>query len=435
MSANCRARAATTLARVITDGASLDQVLMPSLETVAAADRALLQQLCYGTLRSYHRLDGILSQLLKKPLKKKDADLRALMLCGLHQLLEMRTPAHAAISETVEACRALRKNWATGLVNGVLRRCSRESESLLGHLNSAQAVSHPDWLFDSINQHWPQQAQGIFEAGNSHPPLCLRVNRRLLGREEYLSQLQAAGLEAACCQFAEDGIRLLTPVDVDRLPGFSQGLASVQDEAAQLAADLMCIEEGARILDSCCAPGGKACHLLERRPEISELVAMDSDSGRLDRVVENLSRLGLVASVMQGDAQNPPPELAAESFDNLLVDAPCSGSGVIRRHPDIKLLRLAEDIPAFAATQLAILHGLWPLLKPGGQLLYATCSIFPEENSGVIGDFLKGCDSAQLLPLGVNWGVDCEGGRQLLPSTDGADGLFYALLRKTDKAG
>jgi 16S rRNA (cytosine967-C5)-methyltransferase len=435
MPANCRAQAAKILARVIADGASLDQVLSPGLETVATADRALLQQLCYGTLRSYHRLDGILSQLLKKPLKKKDADLRALMLCGLHQLLEMRTPPHAAISETVEACRALKKNWATGLVNGVLRRCSRESESLLSKLNTAQLNSHPAWLFDAISQHWPAQAQQVLEAGNGHPPMCLRVNRRLLRRDEYLSQLQAAGIEASCCVYAEDGIRLQVPVDVERLPGFGQGLVSVQDEAAQLAADLMSIGEGTRVLDSCCAPGGKTCHLLERQPAIAELVAMDSDSARLDRVVENLSRLGLAANVMQGDATTPPRELEAESFDQVLVDAPCSGSGVIRRHPDIKLLRRAEDIPAFATTQLAILQGLWPLLKPGGQLLYATCSILPEENSGVIGAFLADCDSAELLPLTVDWGIDCDGGRQLLPSADGADGLFYALLQKTGGTG
>jgi 16S rRNA (cytosine967-C5)-methyltransferase len=435
MSANCRANAAKILARVIAEGASLDQVLSPGLEAVATVDRALLQQLCYGTLRSYHRLDGVLSQLLKKPLKKKDADLRALMLCGLHQLLEMRTPPHAAISETVEACRALKKNWATGLVNGVLRRCSRESEALLSKLSTAQQSSHPGWLFDAISRHWPAQAQQVLAAGNGHPPMCLRVNRRLLGRDEYLLQLQAAGIDASSCVYAEDGIRLQAPVDVERLPGFGEGLVSVQDEAAQLAADLMSIGEGDRVLDSCCAPGGKACHLLERQPAIAELVAMDSDSARLDRVVENLSRLGLAANVMQGDATTPPRELEAESFDQLLVDAPCSGSGVIRRHPDIKLLRRAEDIPAFATTQLAILQGLWPLLKPGGQLLYATCSILPEENSGVIGAFLAGCDSAKLLPLAVDWGIECDGGRQLLPSVDGADGLFYALLQKTGAAG
>jgi 16S rRNA (cytosine967-C5)-methyltransferase len=431
MSANCRASAARILARVIADGASLDQVLGPGLETVANADRALLQQLCYGTLRSYHRLDGVLQQLLRKPLKQKDADLRALMLCGLHQLLEMRTPAHAAISETVEAARGLKKNWATGLVNGVLRRCSRESESLLNSLNEAQLASHPDWLFAAITRSWPQQAQQIFSAANGHPPMCLRVNRRTVCRDDYLPQLLAAGIAADSCAYAVDGIRLREPVDVSCLPGFGNGFASVQDESAQLAASLITPGEGARVLDSCCAPGGKACHLLERYPAISELVAMDSDAGRLQRVRENLSRLDLVASVIEGDARNPPGTLAGESFDHILVDAPCSGSGVMRRHPDIKLLRRAADIAAFASTQLAILQGLWPLLKPGGLLVYATCSILPQENDDVVRAFLGHSDTARQLPIVVDWGIDCDGGRQLLPSLEGGDGLFYALLHKT----
>lgn len=430
LSANCRATAAKILARVIAGGASLDQVLDPGLAATQDADRALLQQLCYGTLRSYHRLDGVLQQLLKKPLKKKDADIRALLLCGMHQLLEMRTPDHAAISETVEACRALRKNWATGLVNGVLRRCSRESDALMQTLSSAQLASHPDWLFNAISERWPQQAQQVFAANNGHPPMCLRVNQRLVAREEYLRQLQAAGIQAEPCLLAEHGIRLQKAVDVSRLPGFDAGLVSVQDEAAQLAAELVTIPEGARVLDSCCAPGGKTCHLLERFPAIAELVAMDSDAGRLGRVTENLSRLGLSASVVEGDARTPPPSLAGDSFDYILIDAPCSGSGVIRRHPDIKLLRRAADIAAFATTQLAILQGMWPLLKTGGQLLYATCSILPQENNQVIDAFLANCGSAQQLPLSVGWGIDCQGARQLLPCAEGADGLYYALLQK-----
>jgi len=431
LSINCRASAAKILARVIAGGVSLDQVLEPGLAATEDADRALLQQFCYGTLRSYHRLDGILQGLLKKPLKKKDADLHALMLCGMHQLLEMRTPDHAAISETVEACRALSKNWATGLVNGVLRRCSRESAALLQTLSAAQLASHPDWLFDAISEHWPQQAQQIFAANNDHPPMCLRVNQRLVSRDAYLQQLRDTGIEAEACLLAEHGIRLQKAVDVSRLPGFAAGLVSVQDEAAQLAAELVTLPEGARILDSCCAPGGKTCHLLERNPAIAELVAMDSDTGRLGRVTENLSRLGLSASIMEGDARTPPASLREESFDYILVDAPCSGSGVIRRHPDIKLLRRAEDVPAFATTQLAILQGMWPLLKSGGQLLYASCSILPQENSQVIDAFLTHCASAQQLPLDVDWGIDCQGARQLLPCADGADGLYYALLQKS----
>jgi len=426
---DCRAAAARVLAKVIAGGAALDTPLREALEETRDGNRALLRELCYGSLRHFDRLDGILRQLLEKPLGRKDTDIRALLLIGLYQLEHMRVPDYATVSTTVEACRALRKPWSTGLVNGVLRRFPRERDRLLSRLNAAQAAAHPRWLHESIRAAWPDRATEIFAANNSYPPLCLRVNRRALSREEYRSALEEAGLPATLCETGEDGVRLEAPVDVGRLPGFSSGAVSVQDEAAQLAAQLLDAQPDERILDACAAPGGKACHILERQPALRELVALDSDATRLARVEENLARLNLTAAVRQMDASDP-AGLAPESFDRILVDAPCSGSGVIRRHPDIKLLRKAADIERFAARQMDILRGTWPLLRPGGRLVYATCSIFPAENVGVVDGFLSNEVSARLVPLDTAWGIDCDGCRQLLPRRDGPDGLFYAVLRK-----
>jgi 16S rRNA (cytosine967-C5)-methyltransferase len=429
MSSNCRAEAARVLAAVL-DGASLNEPLAKAVESVPEADRALLQQLCYGTLRSYHRLQGILRQLLQKKLKRKDNDINALLLLGLYQLAEMRTPDHAAISTTVEACRVLKKHWATGLVNGILRRYTRESQALLSKLDNAETNSHPQWLLDEIARSWPAYTDSIIEANNTQPPMCLRVNAIGATAQAYEKQLTLAGVESQLCELSPVGIRLQSPVDIVRLPGFTEGLVSVQDEAAQLAAALLDAQPGQRILDACAAPGGKACHLLELVPGVAELVVMDVDAGRLHRVQENLERLKLPATLLQGDATRPPAALVGDRFDRILVDAPCSGSGVIRRHPDIKLLRRKEDIAQFADTQLAILKGLWPHLLHEGKLLYVTCSILPLENQSVIERFLAAESSARLQPLAVEWGVDCGGTRQLLPSTTGPDGMYFALLEK-----
>lgn len=429
MSVACRASAAKIVAEVMA-GASLNAPLAQGLAKVADVDRALLQQLCYGTLRSYHRLDAILRQLLTKNFKRKDADIHALLLVGLYQLLEMRTPDHAAISTTVEACRVLGKHWATGLVNGVLRRSSRESVQLLGKLDEAALCSHPAWLLAELKAHWPQHYEQIIAANNEHPPLCLRVNLQKISRSDYLQRLQEDGVAAANCTYSNAGIRLQAAVDVTRLPGFAEGLVSVQDEAAQLATQLLQPLAGERILDACAAPGGKACHLLEFAPALAELVAMDADASRLTRVEENLQRLNLSATLLVADASEPPAALVAASFDRILVDAPCSGSGVIRRHPDIKLLRRADDIARLAQTQLAILEGLWPLLRSGGRLLYVSCSILPLENQAVIASFLEQQPAARLQPLDVDWGIDCAGARQLLPQENGPDGMYFALLEK-----
>lgn len=427
---DCRAAAATALARVIDAGEALDGPLADAFQEVEVRDQGLLKQLCYGTLRDYHRLDGIVARYLDKPLKRRDTDIQALLLIGLHQLFELRIPDHAALSTCVEACRSLGKPWATRLVNGILRRSLREADNLESGLSESQRLSHPEWLLRALQQSWPQHWQMLVEANNQHPPMCLRVNLRQVTRNEYLQRLGSAGIEAESCELTRTGIRLAAPMDVNALPGFQDGHVSVQDEAAQLAAELLDPQPGERVLDACAAPGGKACHLLEREPAIAELVAMDSEATRLARVEDNFARLQLPAALVCGDAGAPPAELEPASFDRILVDAPCSGSGVIRRHPDIKLLRRAEDLASLAEQQLRILEGLWPLLKPGGRLLYATCSVLPEENSKVMAAFLERCSEATPIPLPVDWGEVAGVGRQLLSSPVGCDGLYYALLQK-----
>jgi 16S rRNA (cytosine967-C5)-methyltransferase len=429
MASSPRAAAARTLAGTL-NGRSVDDGLPAALESVPARDRGLVRQLCYGTLRSYPLLAGILDQMLERPLKRRDADIRALLLLGGYQLLYLRTPDHAAISTTVEACRELQKPWATRLVNGVLRRWGREQDTLREGLEPCQLDAHPAWLYQALQETWPDQFRQIIAANNSQPPMTLRVNLARVGREEYLAQLAQAGLQAEACEGLSSAVRLASPADVLDLPGFSDGLVSVQDAAAQWAAVLLDPGPGDRVLDACAAPGGKACHLLEQQPDLAELVAMDSDAGRLDKVRDNLQRLGLQATVLTADASAAPKAPGATSFDCVLVDAPCSGTGVIRRHPDIKLLRRPGDIEKFAATQLAILQGAWKLLRNGGRLLYVTCSVLPRENQEVVEHFLALTGDARSLPLPAGFGISAGAGRQLLPEPDGDDGLFYALLGK-----
>ena len=429
MALDARAAAAHVIGDVL-KGKSLNQALPDRLEKVSEKDRSLLQQLCYGTLRQSPRLQAILRQLLDKPLKDKDADLQGLLMCGLYQLESMRIPDHAAVAETVGAVRALKKNWARGMTNAVLRRFQREREQLVTALDEAAAASHPPWLYKKVQEQWPAAAPAIVAANNQQPPMTLRVNTGRQTRDDYLEILADQGIQASGGKISPHAIQLAQPRDVLELPGFAQGQASVQDEAAQMAAILLCADAGERVLDACAAPGGKACHILELQPQLAELVAMDIDQRRLEKVSENLRRLGLQATTLAGDAAQPPSQLAAASFDRILVDAPCSASGVVRRHPDVKLLRRASDISPLAEAQLRIISGLWPLLSPGGTLLYATCSILDEENSQVVRRFVNGQDDAQLVIADTEWGEAVDCGRQLLPSPDGPDGLFYALLRK-----
>ncbi|GAB3283479.1 16S rRNA (cytosine(967)-C(5))-methyltransferase RsmB [Parahaliea aestuarii] len=428
MAGDCRAAAARVLA-LVASGQSLNQALPGQLNAVAPRDAALLRELCYGSLRMWPRLEALADQLLDKPLRGKDSDVYALILVGLYQLGETRVPDHAAVASTVGATRSLGKGWARGLVNALLRRYLRERETLENALPPAARAAHPAWLMQRLQGEY-DNLDTLLAANNSRPPMALRVNLSRVARSDYLQQLEGAGIAASAGALADSALYLQQAVDVNSLPGWEAGLVSVQDEAAQLAAPLLQARAGERILDACAAPGGKSCHLLESQPGLAELVAMDIDGERLERVEENLERLQLAARVIVGDGAKPPAELAAESFDAILTDAPCSASGVIRRHPDIKLLRRASDIGQLAGQQLAILHGLWPLLKPGGRLLYVTCSILAEENSAVIARFLAQQEGASEQPLAVNWGQPRDHGRQLLPQENGPDGLYFALLTK-----
>lgn len=426
---DCRAAAALCLAAVA-DGASLSQQLPLHANQVKPRDQALYRQLCYGVLRLYPRLNAYLSQLLDKPLKAKDRDVQMLILLGIYQLLELRVPDHAAVSATVSATRALKKPWSKNLVNGVLRNWQRRQADADKDLSDAERAAHPEWLHQRILQAWPQQAQAIEAANNTHPPMCLRINRRRQSREEYLQQLAAVAIEASACNDSEEGIRLHTAVDVEQLPGFATGCVSVQDEAAQLSAGLLQLQPGQRLLDACCAPGGKTSHCLELEPGLAELVALDIDEQRLQRVQQNLDRLDLNATLLCADAANTDQWWNGEGFDRILLDAPCSATGVIRRNPDIKLHRRASDIDRLQTLQLQLLKTLWPTLSDDGLLLYATCTILPAENEQVIEQFLLEESSAEAIPIEANWGIERPFGRQLFPRIDGHDGFYYALLRK-----
>jgi 16S rRNA (cytosine967-C5)-methyltransferase len=427
---DCRAAAARTLARVMA-GQSLKQALPEQLDAVAPRDRGLLQELCYGTLRQEPRLHALARQLMDKPLRSKDRDVEALILVGLYQLSDTRVPDHAAVASTVAATRSLGKGWARGLVNALLRRYLREHETLEAALQAAARAAHPAWLYRRLQRDWGERAAGILAANNTRPPMTLRVNLARVTRDAYRAQLDAAGLASRPGTLAASALYLERAVDVGELPGFAEGLVSVQDEAAQLAAELLDPRPGERVLDACAAPGGKTCHSLERQGQLGEMVALEIDPERASRVQQNLDRLGLSARLLVADAAHPPAELEAGSFDRILVDAPCSASGVIRRHPDIKLLRRESDIGQLARQQAAILDGLWPLLKPGGYLLYVTCSVLGEENSAVVTDFVARHPQAQLVLPSADWGVECPAGRQLLPTADGPDGLFFAGLQRS----
>jgi len=426
---NTRLIAAQVLSRVLQDGQSLTAVLESALKAVESGkDRAFIQALCYGVCRTYHRLDFILSELLDKPLK--DQGVKALALVGLYQLKYMRVKPHAAVSETVLAAR--KKPWAKALINALLRSYLREQDKLEQKADNVQsaAVSHPDWLIKKIQEDWPQQAQQILHENNQQPPMALRVNLARISTDQYLQQLSEQGIEAVAVSFCPSAIILDKPVAVDLLPGFAEGLVSVQDTAAQLAAGLLDVQAEHRVLDVCAAPGGKTAHILEHQPQLKELVAVDIDESRLQRVSDTLQRLRLPAKLVVGDAASPQDWWDGQLFDRILLDAPCSALGVVRRHPDIKLLRRAEDIKPLQALQLNILNAVWPLLAPGGIMLYATCSILKQENEQQIDAFLAEHPDAVELPIDAVWGFAGSHGRQIMTGESAMDGFYYVRLGK-----
>ncbi len=410
----------------VLDGRNLSVVLETLFQHyphITSQQRATSQDLAYGTLRFYARLEALLQQLLQKPLT--EAFIHHLLLVSLYQLAYDKAGAHTVVNQAVLAAAKTKKSWAKGLVNAVLRNFLRQRDVLEQKLanNQVAQYSYPQWWINKLKQQYPDHWASMLEAGNQHPPMTLRVNRRHSDTDHYLQRLQAADLPAQALD--AQAIMLEHAVPVSRLPGFEQGQASVQDWGAQFAALELDAKDGMRVLDACCAPGGKTGHVLELADV--HMTAMDNDAKRLQRVQQNLDRLGLQASLVQGDASTPDAWWDGQPYDRILADVPCTASGIVRRHVDIKWLRREEDIAAFAEQQRVILQGLWRLLAKGGKLLYVTCSVFHEENQQQIAQFLRSQPDARLLPLKHDALQSNQG--QLLPGTE-HDGFFYALLQK-----
>jgi 16S rRNA (cytosine967-C5)-methyltransferase len=433
--AKTRALAAEVVDAVVSDGRSLDAAIAEREARVPTADRPLVRMLAYGVLRNHWQLQAWIAQLVSRPFRKRDSVINALLAVGLFQLTDTRVPDHAAVSQTVEAARALRRPKLAGVVNACLRRFQRENLAEMAPESDEVRWNHPRWLIDRLRRDWPKDADAILEANNKRAPMWLRANARRTTATEYRERLAATGIEATLQEGVPDALRLAEPHPVDDLPGFGDGDASVQDAAAQIAARWLMQHTPRRVLDACAAPGGKSGHLAELGRDDFDLVAVDSDAARLERVRENHERLGLGATIVAGDASKPGEWWNGEPFDAILLDAPCSATGVIRRHPDIKLLRREADIDELSALQANILDALWPTLAPGGRLLYVTCSVLGAENDVVVGGFLDSRDDAEEDAVLPNYNIRdvmraraC--GYQVLPGTAGMDGFYYACLVK-----
>ncbi|KRE94481.1 16S rRNA methyltransferase [Frateuria sp. Soil773] len=431
MNTDTRALAAQALAEVALRGASLRDAMerhAPKLRD--PRDRALLMALLSEGARWWLRFDPALDRLLEKPLRQKEPQVHALLVLGLVQLEILQLQDYAAVAATVEAARALKKPRLAGLVNAVLRRWQRERTTLLAELDAQPTTrhAHPAWLAKALARDWPAQADAVMQADNVEPPLMLRVNRRRSDRATLAAQLHAAGHPAEPHPWLRDGLVLPHSTDVTRLPGFEDGAFAVQDGAAQAAADLADLSDGLRVLDACAAPGGKACHLLERAA--IDLTALEFDPQRADRIRQNLRRLRLDARLVIGDAGAPAGWWDRKPFDRILVDAPCSATGVLRRRPDVRLHRRESDIAAMNAQQRRILAALWPLLAPGGRLLYITCSVLRAENEAIVAGLLAAQPDAQAVAIELPAGRPAAVGWQILPGDGDLDGMYYAVLQK-----
>jgi 16S rRNA (cytosine967-C5)-methyltransferase len=428
------AAAARAVAAVASGGRSADAVLAGA----GGEQRAALRAVTLGTLRHYLRLLPALRALLTDDGAGCAPALLALLACAAHQLEYSRNPREATVSQAVDAARLLRLPRAAGLVNAVLRRYLRERTELLARVDAdpAAAAAHPAWLYQALAAAWPDDLAAILAANNAHPPLTLRVDRTRTPVSAYLAELAQAGLAAQAVAAVPTAVTLQRPVPVARLPGFGEGRVSVQDAHAQLAAPLLDPQPHERVLDACAAPGGKTGALLEHAGGSLELTAVDSDAARLEMIAANLRRTGREARLVAADLTAPPRWWDGRPFDRILLDAPCSSTGVIRRHPDIRLLRRASDIAPLAELQLRMVVACFRLLKPGGRLLYATCSILPQENAAVIAAFLAAEPEAAVLPLPLQRlpGLAARpsgAGVQLLPGGEaGGDAFYYACLTR-----
>ena len=403
-------------------GRSLDAALTFDVQSTRQ-ERGLLRALAYDSIRWYLRLDALLDRLLARPGQKLEPDVRALAIVGLCQLLYTEIPAHAAVAETVEAARQLGHPRAAGFINAILRRCQREHTQLTAQIDRDVAIrtAHPRWLVDALEADWGEQAAAILAANNQRPPFWVRVNRRRTSGAQYRARLAASGIAVADSMYDDEALLLADAMDVADLPGFAEGEVSIQDAAAQLGARLVAPRPGDRVLDACAAPGGKTGHLLELQPELAQLVAVDVSSERLTRIADNLRRLGMSATLVAGDAGEPAAWWDGRPFERILLDVPCSATGVIRRHPDIKLLRRPDDIAALADRQLQLLRASWALLAPGGRLVYASCSALQAETAEVVQAFIAtGAPVREAAPS-----------VRIAAGTAGMDGFYYACLEKT----
>jgi 16S rRNA (cytosine967-C5)-methyltransferase len=427
------ADAARVVSSVVSDGRSADVALAPFDANV---QRSAIRAIALGSLRWYLRLAPAMNRLLSRP-KGVAPRLHALLVASAHQIEYSRNAPQATVHVAVDAARILKEDHATGLVNAVLRRFVTERASLFNQVDRGAPgrTAHPSWLVDRLSEAWPRQLDALLDANNAHPPMFLRLDLSRRKRDEYLSELQQAGIPAHPVSWAPAAVRLEEPIALAQLPGFSDGVVSVQDAGAQMAAPWLDARGGMRVLDACAAPGGKTGHLLEHTADLAELVSVDIDAQRVERIAENLRRLRRSARLVVGDVRQPAGFWDGQPFDRILLDAPCSSTGVIRRHPDIKLLRRSDDIAPFARAQLEILEACFGMLAPGGRLLYCTCSTLPEENRMVVESFLTGRPAAQRVPLEpelVPGAVSTGGGVQLLPGAEaGSDGFYYACVEKT----
>ena len=433
--AKTRAVAAEVVDAVAAGGQSLDAAIARLEARVGPEERSLLRMLSYGTLRNYWQLQHWIGQLLDRPLKKRDSVINALLAVGLFQLCDTRIPDHASVSQTVEAARLLRRPKLAGLLNACMRRFQRESLAEARGGSDAALWNHPQWLIDKLRDDWPDDVEDILAANNARAPMWLRANSSRQSAAEYRRRLAEVEIEAELLESVPDAVRLIEPQAVENLPGFADGDVSVQDAAAQIAARWLMEASPSRVLDACAAPGGKSGHLHELGGAALELTAIDNDASRIERVRENHKRLGSNATITVADASNSGEWWDGRPFDAVLLDAPCSATGVIRRHPDIKLLRRASDIDELGALQGRILSALWPLLAPGGRLLYVTCSVLSEENDDVVREFLQASNDAEEGSVLPNNNIRdlmrrTACGYQILPGTADMDGFYFACLEK-----
>ncbi len=435
--AGARSLAARVVARILEEGVTLDAALQTALADVPRELVPPVRSLSFGAVRGFYRHEAILARVLTQSPKSLDVPVRALLSVALFELEDARTPQYAVVDAAVETTKSGGVARAAGLVNAVLRRYLRERSAVDREIARNPALRHasPQWLAERFRADWPGRWTQLLAAGDTQAPMWLRVNGRRAGAEDYLQTLRTAGIAGRLEPRVPQALVLETPCDVEDLPGFAQGLVSVQDLGAQCVAFPMCLAPGQRVLDACAAPGGKTALMAEREPGLARLTALDIDSGRLTRLRGNLARGGLEASVLTGDAASPGGWWDGTKFDRILLDAPCSALGVIRRHPDIRLRRSPRDIDKMPPIQGRLLRASWGLLARGGRLVYSTCTVTHSENRELIAAFIQETPDAQVAPA-AGWpawpgfGEADEFGVQILPGEAGADGFYYAALTK-----